>query len=63
MPSRDQLAGKIKRAATSIVNFGWQISIIKAMFTNNTATFIKVDSCLYIMPNVCVKLLLSQERA
>jgi hypothetical protein len=35
MPTRDRLAGK----ATSIVIFGWQISIIKTMFTNNAVPY------------------------
>jgi hypothetical protein len=35
MPTRDRLAGKTKQGATSIVKFGWQISITKAMFINN----------------------------
>jgi hypothetical protein len=29
MPTRDRLARKTKQGATSIVNFGWHISIIK----------------------------------
>jgi hypothetical protein len=28
------LAGKTKQGATSIVDFGWHISIIKTMFIN-----------------------------
>jgi hypothetical protein len=31
----DRLAGKTKQGATSIVNFGWHICIIKTMFINN----------------------------
>jgi hypothetical protein len=34
MSTRDRLAGKTKQGATSSVNFGWHISIIKAMFIN-----------------------------
>jgi hypothetical protein len=34
MPTRDQLARKTKQGAKYIVNFGWQITIIKTMFIN-----------------------------
>jgi hypothetical protein len=44
MPTRDRLAGKTKQGATPIVNFGWQISIIKAMFTNNVASYAKTSN-------------------
>jgi hypothetical protein len=29
------MVGKTKQGATSVVDFGWQVSITKAMFTNN----------------------------
>jgi hypothetical protein len=39
IPTRDQLAGKTKQGAASNVKFGWQISIIKTMFTNKTVCY------------------------
>jgi hypothetical protein len=35
MPITNRLAHKTKQGVTSIVNFGWQISITKTMFINN----------------------------
>jgi hypothetical protein len=35
MSTRDRLAGETKQGA----KFGWQISIIKPMFTNNVASY------------------------
>jgi hypothetical protein len=39
MLTRDRLAGKTKQGATFIVKFGWHISIIKTMFTNNAPSY------------------------
>jgi hypothetical protein len=43
MPTKDRLAGKTKQGAiaTSIVYFGWYISIPKATLTNS-ATFYSI---------------------
>jgi hypothetical protein len=42
MPTRDRLAGETKQAVSSIVNFGWKISIVKAkaVFIKNAASYI-----------------------
>jgi hypothetical protein len=45
------LAGKTKQDATSIVvNFGWQISIIKRMIINNEASYIFLQKKLKVSP-------------
>jgi hypothetical protein len=39
MQARDRLASETKQGATSIVHFGWQISIIETMLTINAVSY------------------------
>jgi hypothetical protein len=39
MSTRDRLASKPKQVETSIVDIGWHINIIKAMFSNIVACY------------------------
>jgi hypothetical protein len=41
MPTRERLPHKTKQGATSIINFGWHICIIKPMFMNSAQGWIQ----------------------